>query len=153
MKILLPEELQKVDSGLRKIGMGNLADEGLKLMNRAAEDAVKKATPIFINTIKDMDITDAKQILLGHDQSATDFLESKTSGELYTEFFPVVNQSLRGVGADQLFTKAVNAFNRIPFRRNVDPDLSKYMTNQALDGVFTMIAIEGDKKRFFFRLY
>jgi hypothetical protein len=147
VKILLPEELQKVDDGLRKIGLGNLADEGLKLMNRAAEDAVKKATPIFINAIKNMSIADAKQILLGNNDAATDFLRNKTSDQLYKEFYPVVNQSFQDVGADQLWTSAISKYNKIPFQQNVDPDLSKYVTNQALDGVFKMIAVEEQQIR------
>ncbi|MFT4610924.1 MAG: hypothetical protein ACJA1H_002160, partial [Glaciecola sp.] len=53
VKITLPEELQKIDKGLRKIGLGSLADEGLKVLNRAAEDAVKEATPIFVNAVKE----------------------------------------------------------------------------------------------------
>jgi len=142
VKILLPEELQKVDDGLRKIGLGNLADEGLKLMNRAAEDAVKKATPIFVNAIKNMSIADAKQILLGNDNAATEFLRNKTSDQLYNEFYPVVNQSFQDVGADQLWTSAISKYNKIPFQQNVDPDLSKYVTDQSLNGVFKMIAVE-----------
>ena len=147
VKILLPEELQKVDDGLRKIGLGNLADEGLKLMNRAAEDAVKKATPIFVNAIKNMSIADAKQILLGNDNAATDFLRNKTSDQLYKEFYPVVNQSFQDVGADQLWTSAISKYNKIPFQQDVDPDLSKYVTDQALDGVFKMIAVEEQQIR------
>ena len=147
VKILLPEELQKVDDGLRKIGLGNLADEGLKLMNRAAEDAVKKATPIFVNAIKNMSIADAKQILLGNDNAATEFLRNKTSDQLYNEFYPVVNQSFQDVGADQLWTSAISKYNKIPFQQNVDPDLSKYVTDQALNGVFKMIAVEEQQIR------
>jgi len=71
VKILLPDELQKVDKALRDIGLSNLADEGLKMLNRAAEDAVKEATPIFINAVKDINFTDAKTILLGNDDEAT----------------------------------------------------------------------------------
>ena len=147
VKILLPEELQKVDDGLRKIGLGDLADEGLILMNRAAEDAVKKATPIFVNAIKNMSISDAKQILLGDDEAATDFLRNNTSEQLYDEFYPVVNQSFQDVGADQLWTSAINKYNKIPFQQDVNPDLSKYVTNQALAGVFKMIAVEEQQIR------
>jgi hypothetical protein len=142
VKILLPGELQKVDNGLRKIGLGNLADEGLKLMNRAAEDAVKKATPIFVNAIKNMSIADAKQILLGNDNAATDFLRNNTSDQLYNEFYPVVSQSFQDVGADQLWTSAISKYNKIPFQKDVNPDLSKYVTHQALNGVYKMIAVE-----------
>lgn len=71
VKILLPDELKKVDKGLRDIGLGNLADEGLKVLNRAAEDAVKEATPIFVDAVKGITFQDAKSILLGADNAAT----------------------------------------------------------------------------------
>lgn len=142
VKVLLPEELTQVEEGLRKIGLGSLADEGIKLMNRAAEDAVKKATPIFIDAIKNMSINDARNILLGNDRAATDFLKQSTANQLYQEFYPVVNQSFKDVGADQLWTSAIDKYNRIPFKENVNPDLSEYVTQQALDGVFKMIAKE-----------
>ena len=142
VKILLPEELRKVEDGLRKIGMGGLADEGLKLMNRAAEDAVKKATPIFIDAIRNMSITDARKILMGNDHAATDFLEQKTSYKLYQEFYPVVDRSFQEIGADQLWSSAIDQYNKVPFQENVDPDLSQYVTRQALDGVFKSIAHE-----------
>ena len=74
VKILLPEELQKVDKTLRDVGLGNLADEGLKVLNRAAEDAVGEATPIFVNAVKGIDFEDARKILMGGDDAATRYL-------------------------------------------------------------------------------
>jgi len=147
VKILLPEELQKVDNTLRKVGLGNLADEGLKLMNRAAEDAVKEATPIFVNAVKDMTFQDAKQILMGDNQAATQYLEQKTQTELYQKFYPQVEQSLGKVGADQIWTTAINKYNTLPLTEDVEPNLSEYVTQQALEGVYTMIAVEEAKIR------
>lgn len=147
VKILLPEELQKVDKTLRKVGLGNLADEGLKLMNRAAEDAVKEATPIFVDAVKDMTFQDAKQILMGNNQAATQFLEQKTADELYQKFYPQVEQSLGKVGADQIWTTAIHKYNNLPLTEDVEPNLSEYVTQQALEGVFTMIAVEETKIR------
>ncbi len=83
VKILLPEELKNVDKALRKIGLSSLADEGIKALNRAAEDAVKEATPIFVNAVKDITFNDAKSILLGEDNAATTYLTSKTETTLY----------------------------------------------------------------------
>ncbi len=147
VKILLPEELQKVDNTLRKVGLGNLADEGLKLMNRAAEDAVKEATPIFVNAVKEMTFQDAKNILMGSDQAATQFLEQKTADELYQKFYPQVEQSLGKVGADQIWSTAISKYNTLPLTDDVQPNLSEYVTRQALEGVFTMIAVEEAKIR------
>lgn len=142
VKILLPAELQKVDKGLRDIGLGNLADEGLKVLNRAAEDAVKEATPIFVNAVKDITFADAKNILLGSDNSATQYLTSKTQTELYNKFKPVINNSFSKVGADQIWTNLINKYNAIPFTADVNPDLTDYVTNETLKGVYTMIAVE-----------
>ena len=142
VKILLPEELQKVDKGLRDIGLDNLADEGLKVLNRAAEDAVKEATPIFINAVKDITFNDAKNILLGNDDAATQYLTGRTQTELYNKFKPVINSSFSKVGADQIWANLINKYNAIPFTNNVNPDLTDYVTGEALKGVYTMIAVE-----------
>ena len=142
VKILLPEELQKVDKALRDIGLGNLADEGLKVLNRAAEDAVKEATPIFIDAVKDITFADAKNILLGADNSATQYLTQKTQSSLYSKFHPVIQNSFSKVGANQIWSNLINKYNTLPFTNNVNPDLTDYVTNEALNGVFTMIAVE-----------
>jgi hypothetical protein len=142
VKIVLPEELQKVDKGLRKIGLGSLADEGLKVLNRAAEDAVKEATPIFVNAVKDITFDDAKSILLGNDKAATDYLTTKTQTELYSKFQPVINNSFTKVGADKIWRNLINKYNALPFTNSVNPDLTDYVTGEALKGVYTMIALE-----------
>lgn len=142
VKILLPDELQKVDKTLRDIGLGNLADEGLKVLNRAAEDAVKEATPIFINAVKGITFNDAKNILLGDDDAATQYLTNATQNALYTKFNPVIKNSFEKVGADQIWSNLINRYNSIPLTKKVNPDLTDYVTNEALNGVYTMIAIE-----------
>lgn len=142
VKILLPEELQKVENGLRDFGLGSLADEGIKALNRAAEDAVKEATPIFVSAVKEMTFTDAKNILLGDDKAATSYLESKTTNSLYNKFNPVIKNSFAKVGADQIWSNLISKYNSLPLTQNVNPDLTDYVTTQALSGVFTMIAEE-----------
>jgi len=142
VKILLPEELQTVDKGLRNLGLGNLADEGIKGLNRAAEDAVKTATPIFINAVKDITFNDAKNILLGEYNAATIYLETKTQQNLYQSFTPVINQSFSKVGADKVWNQIISRYNSITFIKKVNPDLTDYVTSQALKGVFTMITLE-----------
>lgn len=147
VKILLPEELQKVDKALRDIGLSNLADEGLKVLNRAAEDAVGEATPIFVNAVKDITFTDAKNILLGSNDAATQYLTSKTQTALYAKFNPVIKASFDKVGADQIWANLINKYNAIPFTSNVNPDLTDYVTTEALKGVYTMIAVEEQEIR------
>ncbi|WP_289644450.1 DUF4197 domain-containing protein [Maribacter aestuarii] len=142
VKILLPEELRKVDKTLRDIGLDNLADEGLRVLNRAAEDAVGEATPIFINAIKEITFTDAKSILLGDDKAATTYLINRTETELYNKFNPVIKSSFEKVGADKIWNSLINRYNAIPLTNDVNPDLTDYVTTKALDGVYTMIALE-----------
>ena len=142
VKILLPEELKIVDTKLRQIGLSSLADEGLKVLNRAAEDAVKEATPIFVSAVKNMSFTDAKNILLGNDSAATSYLQGSTTTALYGKFNPVIKSSFEKVGADVVWTKIINKYNTIPLVKKVNPDLTDYTTNQALTGVFKMIAVE-----------
>ena len=142
VKIMLPEELQTVDKGLRKIGLSNLADEGIKALNRAAEDAVKTATPIFVNAVKDMSFADAKNILLGDKNAATTYLETKTTTSLTASFSPVIKNSFSKVGADKIWSKLITKYNSIPFVKSVNPDLTQYVTAQALKGVYTMIEVE-----------
>lgn len=142
VKIALPAELQKVDKTLRDIGLGNLADEGLKILNRAAEDAVGEATPIFVNAVKDITFDDAKNILLGSDDAATQYLTKQTEAELYTKFSPVIKNSFDKVGADKIWSNLISKYNSIPLTNNVNPDLTDYVTQEALKGVYTMIAVE-----------
>ncbi|MCL7764092.1 DUF4197 domain-containing protein [Polaribacter sp. Z014] len=142
VKIMLPEELQAVDKGLRKVGLSNLADEGIKVLNRAAEDAVKTATPIFVNAVKDMTFADAKTILLGDQNAATSYLQGKTTESLTASFSPVIKNSFSKVGADKVWSNLISKYNSIPFVKSVNPDLTQYVTNQALKGVFTMIEVE-----------
>ncbi len=97
VKILLPEELQKVDKALRDIGLGSLADDGIKVLNRAAEDAVSQATPIFVDAVKGIIFNDAKNILLGNKDAATQYLSGKTESALYAKFNPVIKDSFAKV--------------------------------------------------------
>lgn len=142
VKIMLPQELQRVDQTLRDIGLGSLADEGIKVLNRAAEDAVKEATPIFVSAVKSITFTDAKNILLGPDNAATIYLEQRTNNALYSKFNPVIKNSFSKVGADQIWTNIINRYNSVPFVTRVNPDLTDYVTNQALSGVYKMISVE-----------
>jgi len=147
VKILLPEELQKVDNTLRKVGLSKLADEGLKVLNRAAEDAVSQATPIFVDAIKGMSFNDAKTILLGDNNAATQYLTTNTQTALYSKFSPVIQNSFKKVGANQIWNNLITKYNSLPLTNNVNPDLTDYVTQQALSGVYKMIAVEENEIR------
>ncbi len=142
VKILLPDELKKVDAGLRKIGLSKLADDGLRAINRTAEDAVKEATPIFVEAVRSMSFADARNILMGDQDSATRYLQNSTSTALYGKFNPVIKNSFAKVGADKIWNNLISKYNTIPFVTKVNPDLTDYVTNQALSGVFKMITVE-----------
>lgn len=142
VKILLPKELAKVDQTLRDIGLGSLADEGLKLLNHAAEDAVKEATPIFVDAVKGITFADAKNILMGSDNAATNYLQQGTEQALYAKFHPIINSSFTKVGANRVWRNIIERYNTVPFTQKVNPDLTDYVTTEALKGVFTMIAVE-----------
>jgi len=142
VKILLPSELEAVDIKLRQFGLSSLADEGLKVLNRAAEDAVKEATPIFVDAVKQMTFNDAKNILMGNESSATTYLQNTTSTALYAKFNPVIKNSFAKVGADKVWSNIITKYNSIPLVNKVNPDLTDYTTNKAMEGVFKMIAVE-----------
>lgn len=142
VRISLPPELQKVDRTLRDVGLDALADEGLMVLNRAAEEAVKEATPIFINAVQEITFADARTILMGNDTAATNYLSQRTTGELYEKFNPVVQTSLDEVGATQVWNTIIKRYNGLPLTSKVNPDLPDYVTGEALKGVFTMIAVE-----------
>ncbi|MBV8325455.1 DUF4197 domain-containing protein [Chryseobacterium sp.] len=139
VKILMPEKLRKIDTTLRSIGMGSLADEGVKLLNRAAEDAVTEAAPIFTNAITTMTITDAKNILLGSDNAATSYLQGKTQSQLFTAFQPKVKASLGKVGADTVWKNLISKYNTFT-GQSVTTDLNEYVTTETINGVFKMVA-------------
>lgn len=142
VRISLPDELKVVEQGLRNIGLGSLADKGIKALNTAASDAVKEATPIFVSAVSSLTFSDAKAILMGSQDAATQYLQRTTSQALYQKFFPVVKNSFSKVGADEIWREIINKYNAIPLVNPVNPDLNDYVTNKALEGVFKMIAIE-----------
>ena len=142
VRIGLPPELQKVDKTLRDVGLDALADEGLKVLNRAAEDAVGEAIPVFANAVQEITFTDARNILLGSDDAATVYLNNKTEQELYSKFNPIISNSLEKVGATRIWKNIIDKYNNIPLTTKVNPDLPDYVTNEALDGVYLMIAKE-----------
>jgi hypothetical protein len=142
VKILLPPEAQKVEKTLRNVGMGKLVDSAILSMNRAAEDAAKSASPIFVNAIKEMSIQDAVGILKGTDTAATGYLRTKTTSPLTEAFRPVIETSLAKVNATKHWNSLVTAYNKIPLVSKVNPDLSAYVTEKALSGIFYQVGQE-----------
>ena len=147
-KILLPAEVRKVTDKLQGVpGFRNVEAEMVKLLNRGAEDAAKSAKPIFVNAIKNMSIQDAMGILMGQNNAATNFLEKTTSNPLYQAFSPTIKTSLDRVNATKYWNDITSKYNSLPFVEKVNPDLTDYVTNQALKGMFGMVAQKEKKIR------
>ncbi|MGN7203352.1 DUF4197 domain-containing protein [Pedobacter sp. SAFR-022] len=142
VKILFPPEAQKVETALRGVGLGSVADNVITSLNRAAEDAAKEAKPIFLAAIKQMTITDATNILLGKQDAATDYFKRVTTAQLMTRFSPIIGSSLNKVGATKYWTEAANSYNKIPLVKPVNADLTAYVTQKAIDGMFVQVAQE-----------
>jgi hypothetical protein len=146
IKVLMPPEAQKIESTLRGIGLGSAVDKAILSMNRAAEDAAKSATPIFVDAIKQMTITDALGILKGGDFAATSYFKDKTTLALTNAFKPVIANSLNKVNATKYWGDVFNLYNKFS-STPVNTDLSAYVTGKAIDGIFHEVAIEEQKIR------
>jgi len=139
-KILLPEEAYTVINKLKGIpGFTNVEEELLKLINRGAEDAASKAGPIFYSAIRGITFDDALTILTGPDNAATNYLNNKTYNNLYSEFTPVIVNSLQKVNAQQYWADIINTYNKIPFVEKKNPDLANHVTSKALVGLFDLV--------------
>lgn len=148
VKILMPPEVQQVERTLRSVGMGSVVDKAILSMNRAAEDAAKQAAPIFVNAITSMSLQDGFSILNGGNNAATNFLKGRTTPALTTAFRPVINRSLDKVGATSMWNTVFSTYNRLPLvTKKVNPDLSGYVVEKALEGMFFSIAQEEMKIR------
>lgn len=148
IKILMPPEAQKVEATLRKAGLGSLADKAILSMNRAAEDAAGGISTIFIDAVKQMTVTDGLKILQGGDFAATDYLKLNTTAALTAKMKPVIDASLKKVNATTYWKDAFTAYNKIPFTKSqVNPDLTAYVTDKAMTGIFYSIGQEEQKIR------
>ena len=146
LKILMPPEAQKVESTLRNIGLGSIVDKAILSMNRGAEEASKSATPIFVDAIKQMTITDALGILRGGDFAATNYFKGKTTAALTTAFKPVIATALKNVNATKYWSDVFSAYNKIS-STPVNTDLSAYVTEKAVAGIFLEVGLEEQKIR------
>jgi hypothetical protein len=140
IKILLPEEAQKAEATLRKMGMDKQVDEAIEAMNRAAEDAANGAKDIFVDAVKQMTFQDAMNILRGEQDAATQYLDKTTRTALTEKFQPVIKVSLDKVDATKYWETIFSKYNKVPFVKPINPDLEEYVTQKALDGLFYQIA-------------
>lgn len=142
IKIPMPDEAKQVEEKLRMLGQDKMVDDAIESMNRAAEDAASEAKTIFVNAIKELTLRDVMDILNGSDNAATKYLENNTRSQLVDKFKPIIKESLDKVGATKHWNNVFTYYNKLPFVKDVNPNLDDYVTNKAIDGLFIQIAKE-----------
>lgn len=148
IRIPLPDGINKVASLLKKYGLESQVNQFEESMNRAAEQAAPQATDLIVGAVKEMSFEDAKKIYSGSDDAATQYFKEKTSGKLRELFQPSVQESLGQVGATRYYNDLAGEAKDIPFIGDqVNVDLDSYVTEEALNGLFTMLAAEEKKIR------
>lgn len=142
-KMLLPPDAKKIENTLRDLGFGKKVDQAILQINRAAEDAVGYAAPIFGDAIREMTIMDALNIIRGPNNAATEYFRQKTSDRLIAAFSPVVKNSLDKLNATKYYADIVNLYNNFPTTINqINPDLPSYVVGKAVDALFDLVAKE-----------
>ena len=142
-KLFLPQEAQKIESTLRQLGMGSLVDRAIIQINRAAEDAVGYARPIFVDAIRNMSIADALNIVKGSRDAATQYFRDKTTNQLIAAFSPIVKGSLDKFSATKYYSDMINTYNGFPTTLNkLNPDLPSYVVGKAVEALFDQVAQE-----------
>ncbi|MCC5797723.1 MAG: DUF4197 domain-containing protein [Methylophaga sp.] len=148
IRIPLPTQVQQAGRLMRQLGLGQLADNFENSMNRAAEQAAPQATAIMMDAIRNMTIEDARGILEGGDNAATEFFQRKTRDQLTDMFRPTISNSLDSVGSTRYYNDLNRQVSAVPVvGQNLNVDLPDYVTGKALDGLFLMIAAEEKKIR------
>ncbi|GIV26631.1 MAG: hypothetical protein KatS3mg027_0445 [Bacteroidia bacterium] len=140
--IPFPPEAQEMKDKLVKYGFSKKVEEFETSLNRSAEYAAKEATPIFLNAIKQMSVKDAMGILKGSDTAATHYLRQTTYDSLFQKFLPVVKNSIQQVQVTKYWKPLVTTYNKLPNKKKYNPDLEKYVTHKAIQGLFVLIADE-----------
>ena len=137
--------IQLDDLPVNQTYISQVAAVGVTVLNRSKwfnAISIQTSDTNLINAIKGMSFSDAKSILMGNESAATDFLKGSTSAELYTKFSPVIQKSIGKVGADKIWATIIKKYNTIPMITKVNPDITDYVTNKSMDGVFKMISVE-----------
>lgn len=147
IKIPFPQQAIQMKQTLDKVGMKPATEKFVETLNRAAEKAAKDATPIFVNAIVGMSITDGISILRGQNDEATRYLKGKTTNDLKAKFLPVVRKALAEVQITKYWNPLITKYNKIPMVQKVNPNLEDYVATKAIEGLFKLIAVEEGKIR------
>ncbi|HAF00806.1 MAG TPA: DUF4197 domain-containing protein, partial [Methylophilaceae bacterium] len=142
VKIPLPSSLKKIEKGMKLLGMGKQSDELVLKMNRAAEAAVPEAKALLIDSVKKMSVADAKAILTGPNDAATQYFKKTTSAQMAAKFLPIVQKATEKVQLAETYNKYAEMGSKFGVVKKEDAKIEQYVTNKALDGVYLMIAKE-----------
>ncbi len=142
VKIPLPKSLQKIEKGMKLVGMGKQSDELILKMNRAAEAAVPEAKALLVDSIKKMTLADAKAILTGPQDAATQYFKRTTSTQMAEKFLPIVEKATANVQLADTYNKYAEMGSKFGVVKKEDANINKYVTQKALDGLYLMIAKE-----------
>lgn len=140
IRLAWPEEAKQVESTLRNLGFNKLCDDVIASLNKGAERATAQAVPIFVGAIRQMTVSDAMSIIKGEPNAATNFLKRTTTSQLTQAFNPIVRKSLDEVNATKLWGDVATQYNRVPLVKPIQTDLSAYVTEKAINGLFVYIA-------------
>jgi tRNA(Leu) C34 or U34 (ribose-2'-O)-methylase TrmL len=144
-----PGDAQKIVNTLNNLGLGSYVDKVTGKFNHAASSAFIAAKPIFLNSLRSMNISDAAGILItDNDHAATDYFKANTRTELTAAFRPIADSTIKVEGADKDWAKIANAINNIPFANlKVENSLTDFVAARAVDGMYLMVAQEEEKIR------
>lgn len=145
--IPFPPEAEKVKNTVASLGMQKQVDDFVMTLNRAAEEASKEAAPVFLEAIKGMSVTDGFKILKGADNAATVYLKDKTSANLAVKFAPIIKRAIDKVQVTKYWNPVITTYNKVPGVEKQNPNLEKYVTAKAMEGLFKLIAGEEKKIR------
>ena len=150
IRLPFPPDAIKVREKAINFGLSKQVTTFEETLNRAAEEATKKALPIFVNAIKNMSVSDGFSILKGGDGAATKFLKSQTSNQLVLAFAPVVKEATTKVQLTAYWNPIITRYNSamtLSGGQKLDPDLDAYITQKAIDGLFYLVETEENKIR------
>jgi hypothetical protein len=142
IRIPLPGALARVDSALSAVGMGSLTTDLELRLNRAAEAATPKAKALFVNAISTMTIDDAKSIISGSNDAATQYLRRTMGADLNSEMQPIIQTALADAGAIKAYDNVMGRYGQIPFMPSVKANMNDYVARKAMDGIFHYVAKE-----------
>ena len=142
VKIPLPKSLKKIEKAMKLVGMGKQSDELVLKMNRAAEAAVPEAKVLLVDSVKQMTLADARAILTGPNDAATQYFKRTTSAKMSEKFLPIVTKATENVQLAASYNKYAEMGSKFGVVKKEDANIEQYVTNKALDGVYLMIAKE-----------